>query len=214
MALPFVLCQCSSPPVDECLWDALAPAVSVHSVETSLHSCNTSSPLQQAVESVRRLILNFTWYSKVQNLLMERGQPCLYWLSHISWDGISTLQNEGVYWWMESMFAFFLFEQYTPVNTVCVGMFLNAAIPLDWMDRSTQALSTLAVHKDFNQSVCLSVSPSQQYLTSFFQFSTFVKGETTQKSHDTVLKVLLCDDLSSFECPFMLRYLQYSHNGV
>lgn len=32
MALPFIPRQCSSPPVDECLWDALAPAVSVFSV--------------------------------------------------------------------------------------------------------------------------------------------------------------------------------------
>lgn len=57
MALPFVPCQCSSPPVNERLCDALAPAVSVFSVHTvdvwkylsshvipPVHSSKLSSP--------------------------------------------------------------------------------------------------------------------------------------------------------------------------
>ena len=41
-------------------------------------------------------------------------------------------------------FLFFIFpsEELDPAVTVYAGMFLNAAIPLDRMDWSTQALST------------------------------------------------------------------------
>lgn len=145
MALPFVPRQCSSPPVNECLWDALAPAVSVFPV----HTVDVWKHLSTHVNPPVYSYWFGTWYqikrdTQRPNLFTKWVKPCPYQ----TWDvfpevGFSAMVN-GEY------VSLFSLQQCTPAKTVCVGTFLNAAIPLDWMDRFTHASSTSAVHKEFN----------------------------------------------------------------
>lgn len=94
----------------------------------------------------------------VQSLLdlpMKWCQAHSYWLRCMSCLQISILSNEGVHWWMESM----LFLSLTN-TTSCQKQRVSwmQAIPSDWTDSSTPALSTSAVHDDFNHLVISTLS--------------------------------------------------------
>lgn len=134
---------------------------------------------------------------------MDWGQPRLYWLRHISWDGISILKSEGVHWWMKSMsgLIFKLQQQY-----VLVCSWMQASHWIEWTGSRR-----LSQHQQYTRtltSLCVcQFAISLQCFTSFFLSSNgvflfcktvpFLKEESTQKHQITVIKVLLCDHSSS-----------------
>lgn len=154
MALRFVPHQYSSPPVNECLCDALAPVVSLVSVHImdlwkhlSTH-IKTSCSLQQIVHSIWCLTAKFynLWYV---------GQPCPYWARHEMGFPLRRMTECIVEWRVCPSFQ--------TAETVCVV--LNAAIPLDWMDRS---FWTAAVPN----CVCQFTSTVSHFIVPLFQCGT------------------------------------------
>lgn len=177
MALPFVPCQCSSPHVDECLWDALALAVPVflvHTVDVWKHLFTHIIPPVRSSKSYSWLSPSSEISPSTTSKLANGLGPASSILTEtyfLRWDFHSEERRSAL---MNEEYVRLDFQTAT---TVCVGMFLNAGIPLDWMDRFTQALSTSAVHKDFNQPVCLSVchlSTVSHLILPLFQWGLFV----------------------------------------
>lgn len=131
-------------------------ALEMHSLPLSLYFQSTLrtyeniSPLMQSpVRSSKSLSTICSWHYMWHNnkiYLLNQSKESVSW-NCITEQRTALVDGEYV--------GFYPPQHHTFEDTVCVGVFLNAVIPLNWMDRSTQALSTSAVHTNYCQSVCV-----------------------------------------------------------